>query len=165
MILQLGDYKLFKTQVVNDTIKQRILTDISNKFSSTFANPISGFDLKSTVELYSEIIEQLKSELGISGTIEPHQAWVNNYKPGEWIDTHKHNIETSGHGFTAIHYIRYTLDHNPTYFIVDDSGDQPTVEVQENDILIYPREIPHGTVGTPEAKDNRITLVFDFSIV
>jgi hypothetical protein len=163
MILQLGNYNLFKTQLPDTSISDRVLADIANKFPSTFASPISGLDLNGTVALYSGIIEQMKTELGLSGQLVSHQAWVNNYKPNEWIDPHAHSIPTDGIGFTAIHYIQYTSQHNPTYFVIDDQ--QQPLPVNQNDILIYPRELVHGTVGNPEASDNRITLVFDFSLV
>ena len=153
MIIEVGNFKFYKTQFNDSSLINKIHKDDS-------LTKLTSDDI---FTVYGGILQKFKNELSLLGDIVIHQSWINNYSSDDFIATHNHSVLSNGKSFTAIHYLQYDERHAPTYFVIDEQRIE--LKVTQNDFVIHPTNILHGVDRSTNATKNRITLIFDFSII
>ena len=129
-------------------------------------------DLIDSIE--EKILEYLKEcpeHLQINGKYIIHQIWYNIYENNYFQETHNHEgalfsgcyylkFNKEKHHQTTFYNPNYTLDHskikNNRYFCFD-------FDCDEDDIIIFPSNLKHGTQGLKEknCEETRITISFN----
>jgi hypothetical protein len=121
----------------------------------------------------SEYLNNCPEELKIKGIYNLHDIWYNVYEKNYFQEPHVHGdsffsgcyylkFDKSIHHQTTFYNPNYNLDfkkleHNP-YFCFEP-------ECEEDDLIIFPSNLKHGTKGIKEKTSDDLRITISFNIV
>lgn len=162
MIITLENRNIFKTNITNNSLKDKILADIQNKTELSFEEPVRGMTSSSILQDYLQAIAVFKNELNLTGTPTASQAWFMTYARGDSLVEH-HNTTAETQSFTAVHYLKFEPAHKTIHFLFDNKIVESN-DCQENDLIIFPSDYEHGLRPHLEKNSFSILLFFTFTL-
>lgn len=144
MLINIFNHKIYKSK---NTFGNIVLSNIAannielSNINGCFVSPLNdNFKVNDWFKLYKENIDEMKQEFGISGHPILHDMWCYCYNKEVALAKHNHGEDK----FIGIHYLKYNkMIHHPTRFYQDSSERYTDLDVDENDIIIFPSHIYH----------------------
>lgn len=165
MITNLENNQIFKTSVLNENLKSKILLDIANKTDLSFDEPVSGMTASSILSDYLPSIELFKSETNLTGTPIALQAWFMTFRRGDLLFERHHTVDTDK-TFSAAHFLAMKQGFNGIHFMINNEIKEINNQT-ENDLVIWDSDLSYGMRPSFEVNqktDQMIILFLNFKL-
>jgi|TARA_B100000035_G_scaffold195777_1_gene167201 uncharacterized protein (TIGR02466 family) len=171
-----------KDQLINNLLQDYF--ENKNKFTphwecfiySSFKHPEQNNIPEDLLDVIEEkILEYLKNcpkELQIKGTYILSDVWYNIYEKDYFQEPHNHGNAL----FSGCYYLKFnkkkhhqTTFYNPNYNLDYKKLEQNSYfcfepDCDEDDIIIFPSSLKHGTMGLRDKNDDEIRITISFNI-
>ena len=120
----------------------------------------------------SEYLHNCPKELQIKGTYILSNIWYNVYEKNYFQNIHDHGNSL----FSGCYYLKFNKDihhqttfHNPNYNLdYEKIDDNPLFsfepDCEEDDLIIFPSNLKHGTKGLKDENSNELRITISFNI-
>ena len=123
-------------------------------------------------EKISEYLHNCPKELQIKGTYILSEIWYNVYEKNYFQNIHDHGNSL----FSGCYYLKFNKDihhqttfYNPNYNLdYEKIDDNPLFsfepDCEEDDLIIFPSNLKHGTEGLKDENSNELRITISFNI-
>jgi|TARA_R100000084_G_C4604920_1_gene125089 uncharacterized protein (TIGR02466 family) len=124
-------------------------------------------------EKIKEFLNDCPQELKIKGKFVLSEIWYNIYEKNFFQEPHTHGQSL----YSGCYYLKFnkhkhhqTTFYNPNFNINHIKVEQYSIfcfepDCDEDDIIIFPSNLKHGTLGLREKNDDEIRITISFNIV
>lgn len=165
MITTINNFKVFKTSLADSVLTDKVKAAVTNKFETSFAEPLEGLTAAAIFEKYLPAIEEFKQATGMTGDIKLDTVWIRDFQNGWGMEDHVNPYarQHEEDGFSLIHYIALPEGSPAVHFLENEERKYIDGTV-ENDLVIFDAELAHGVYGHAEFKTVRMMLCANFLI-
>lgn len=146
---------------------------VYSSFKDSEQNNIPEDLLKIIEQKISEYISNCPEELKIKGNLYLKNIWYNVYEKNYFQEVHEH-----GDSFiSGCYYLKFnknihhqTTFYNPNYILDFDKLEGNSYfsfepDCEEDDLIIFPSGLKHGTKGLKDTDSNELRITISFNII